>query len=108
MPYLLVLVVAAAVGAAAFRATMRQTAAPAAAPRHRIGQPVGIPVPSPSPSAGPTQRYVPVTDYSSSWESRLTGALGLVIAVIVGAASLAIGAYLGGVFIVKLIHRSVG
>ena len=101
MAYLLVLVVAAAVGAAAFRATLRQHAAPTAA-AGRAGQPVGVPVPRPD------QTYVPVTDFRSSWESRLTGALGLVIAIIVGAVSLALGTYLGIAFLVKLINRSVG
>ncbi len=102
MAYLLVLLVAVAVGAAAFRATLRQTAAPTAAPRHRGTQPVGVPVP------GAGESYVPVTDIRASWESRLAGALGLVIAVIVGAVSLALGTYLGISFLVRLIDRSVG
>jgi hypothetical protein len=100
MGYLLVLLVAAAVGAAAFRATLRQSSAPTAAARHRASQPVGVPVP------GPT--YVPVTSVRATWESRLTGALGLMIAIIVGAVSLALGAYLVVSFLVRLIDRSVG
>src|SRR5438034_10573759 len=71
MAYLLVLLVAAAVGAAAFRATLRQSAAPTATARQR--PPLGVPV----PAAG--ESYVPVTDVHATWESRLTGALGLVI-----------------------------
>jgi hypothetical protein len=106
MAYLLVLVVAAAVGAAAFRATLHQSAAPTAAGRHRETQPVGVPVPGSGASSG--RSYVPVTDIRASWESRLTGALGLVIAIIVGAVSLALGAYLGISFLVRLIDRSVG
>jgi hypothetical protein len=101
MAYLLVLVVAAAVGAAAFRATLREGAAPTAAARAGSTQPVGVPVSSPE------QSYVPVTDFRSTWESRLTGALGLVIAVIVGAVALALGTYLGVLFLVKLLDRSV-
>jgi hypothetical protein len=53
------------------------------------------------------QSYVTVTDLRSTWESRLTGALGLVIAIIVGAVALAMGTYLGVVFLVKLLDRSV-
>jgi hypothetical protein len=100
MAYLLVLLVAAAVGAAAFRATLRQSAAPTAAARSM--PPVGVPVPASGES------YVPVTDVHATWESRLTGALGLVIAVVVGAVALALGTYLGVAFVVKLVNRSVG
>jgi hypothetical protein len=100
MAYLLVLLVAAAVGAAAFRATLRQSAAPAAAARAR--PPVGVPV----PASGHT--FVSVTEVRETWESRLTGALGLVIAIVVGAVTLALGTYLGITFVVKLVNRSVG
>jgi hypothetical protein len=102
MAYLLVLLVAAAVGAAAFRATLRESAAHTAAARTRSAQPVGVPV----PSAG--HSYVPVADVRATWESRLTGALGLVIAIVVGAVALALGTYLGISFVVKLVNRSVG
>ena len=102
MAYVLVLVVAAAVGAAAFRATIRENTAPTAAARDRARHPVGVPVPNPA------QTYVPVTDIRASWESRLTGALGLVIAIIVGAVSLALGTYLGISFLMSLVNRSVG
>jgi hypothetical protein len=108
MAYLLVVLVAAAVGAAAFRATLNQSAAPTAAGRHRGTQPVGVPVPGSGPGSASERSYVPVTDIRASWESRLTGALGLVIAIIVGAVSLALGAYLGIAFLVRLIDRSVG
>jgi hypothetical protein len=114
MVYLLVVLVAAAVGAAAFRATLHQSAAPTAAGRHRETQPVGVPVPGSGvgsgPSSGPSpgRSYAPVTDIRASWESRLTGALGLVIAIIVGAVSLALGTYLGISFLVRLLDRSVG
>jgi hypothetical protein len=101
MAYLLVLVVAAAVGAAAFRATLRQGAAPTAAARPRSTQPVGVPV------SAPGQTYVPVTDIHATWESRVTGALGLVIAIIVGALALAGGVYLGVMLLVKVLNRSV-
>ena len=101
MAYLLVIVVAAAVGAAAYLVTLRQGAAPAGAAAPRASQPLGIPVP-------PGQTYVTASDIRPDWESRLTGALGLVIAVIAGASVLAFGAYLSVSFLVKLIKRSVG
>ena len=101
MAYLLVVLVAAAVGAAAYLVTLRQGAAPAGAAASRASQPLGVPVP-------PGQTYVTVSDIRPDWESRLTGALGLVIAVIAGAAVLAFSAYLSVSFLVKLIKHSVG
>jgi hypothetical protein len=68
----------------------------------RANQPVGVPVP------GSGQTYLTVTDTRLDWESRLTGALGLVIAVIAGAAALAFTTYAGASLLVKLIHRAVG
>src|SRR5437867_7693465 len=110
MAYVLVVLVAAAVGAAAFRATLRQGAAPTAAAGAASAQPIGVPVPGPGHGQGhgQTQTYVPVTNIRASWESRLTGALGLVIAIVVGAVSLALATYLGFSFLAKLINRSVG
>ena len=102
MAYLLVVLVAAAVGAAAYLMTLRQGAAHAAAGPRRVNQPVGVPVP------GSGQTYLTVTDTRLDWESRLTGALGLVIAVIAGAAALAFSVYAGASLLVKLIHRAVG
>ena len=102
MAYLLVVLVAAAVGAAAYLMTLRQGAAHAAAGPPRPHQPVGVPVP------GSGQTYVTVTDTRLDWESRLTGALGLVIAVIAGAAALAFTTYAGASLLVKLVHRAVG
>jgi hypothetical protein len=102
MAYLLVVLVAAAVGAAAYLMTLRQGAAHAAAGRLRANQPVGVPVP------GSGQTYLTVTDTRLDWESRLTGALGLVIAVIAGAAALAFTTYAGASLLVKLVHRAVG
>jgi hypothetical protein len=102
MAYLLVMMVAAAVGAAAYLMTLRQGAAHAAAGPTRSNQPVGVPVP------GSGQTYVTVTDTRLDWESRLTGALGLVIAVIAGAAVLALSAYVSVSFLVKLIKHAVG
>ena len=102
MGYLLVIVVAAAVGAAAYLMTLRQGAAPTAAAPSRANQPVGVPV----PDSG--QTYLTVTDTRLDWESRLTGALGLVIAVIAGAAVLALSAYVGISFLVRLVKGAIG
>ncbi|MDP9301091.1 MAG: hypothetical protein M3P43_09405, partial [Actinomycetota bacterium] len=82
--------------------TLRQGAAPTAAGGSRANQPVGVPVP------GSGQTYVTVTDTRLDWESRLTGALGLVIAVIAGAAMLALSAYVSVSFLVKFIKHAVG
>ena len=102
MAYLLVMLVAAAVGAAAYLMTLRQGAAPTAAATSRARQSVGVPVPDTG------QTYFTVTDTRPDWESRLTGALGLVIAVIAGAAVLALSAYVSVSFLVKLIKHAVG
>ena len=101
MAYLFVVLVAATVGAAAYLMTLRQGAAHAAAGPPRANHPVGVPVP------GSGQTYVTVTDTRLDWESRLTGALGLVIAVIAGAAALAFTTYAGASLLVKLVHRAV-
>jgi len=102
MAYLLVVLVAAAVGAAAYLMTLRQGAAHAAPGPPRANRPVGVPVP------GSGQTYLTVTDTRLDWESRLTGALGLVIAVIAGAAALAFSTYAGASLLVRLIQRAVG
>ena len=95
MAYVLVLVVAAAVGAGVYVFTLRQPSAPGE--RDPGGGGVADP--------GLVGSYVPVVAAATDWESRLTSALGLVIAVIVGAVALAASTYLAFAIVGRLVHR---
>ena len=103
MAYLLVVLVAAAVGAAAYLMTLRQGAAHAAAgPLARTSR-------SAFPSPAPGRRTSRVTDTRLGLGVTVSPArCGLVIAVIAGAAALAFTTYAGASLLVKLIHRAVG
>jgi len=86
--YVLVILVAAAIGAGVYLSTLRQ--GPFAEE-----EAIAEPGPANRPDAGPAGgSYVPVVAAATTWESRLTSALTLVIAVIVGAVALAAGSYL--------------
>jgi hypothetical protein len=99
MAYVLVLVVAAAVGAGVYVFTLRQPPiGPPSAPVER-DQAGGVADP------GLVGSYVPVVAAATDWESRLTSALGLVIAVIVGAVALAASTYLAFAIVGRLVHR---
>jgi hypothetical protein len=97
--YLIVFVVAVAVGTAVYFATLRGVgpigtfgfgeAAPAAAG-------------GPPPDPGPGMSYVPVQESRHDWQARLTGMLGLLVAVAVGGIALAISLYAIGVLFGKL------
>ena len=102
MAYVLVLVVAAAVGAEVYVFTLRQP--PIAPPSGSAERdPVGGGVADPGLGS-----YVPVVAAATDWESRLTSALGLVIAVIVGAVALAASTYLAFAIVGRLVHRFAG
>src|SRR4249920_1021311 len=98
MAYLMVVLVAAAAGAAVYLLTMRTGVAPVddASP-----QPT-----SQAPATGGS--YVPVVSAATDWESRVTSALGLVIAVIVGAVALAASTYMTFAFLARLISHATG
>jgi flagellar basal body-associated protein FliL len=97
MPYLLVLLVAAAVGAAVYFVTLRtgddQEGSESAAL-------------SGAGASGPGSGYVPVGAISTDWQTRMTGLLGLVIMVIVGAVLLAGSVYLGFSLLFHLIGNA--
>lgn len=103
MAYMLVLVVAAAVGLGVYVFTLRQPpVGPPGAPAERDPAGGG----GVDPGLGGT--YVPVVAAATDWESRLTSALGLVIAVIVGAVALAASTYLAFAIVGRLVHRFAG
>jgi hypothetical protein len=91
MGYLVVFVIAAGVGVAVYAITLRNPPAMAA--------PIG---PGSAPSAPGGSGYVPVAGWRPDWQSRLTGLLGLAIAVVVGAAALAFATYVGVSSVLKL------
>ena len=102
MAYVLVLVVAAAVGVGVYMFTLRQPpVGPPSVAAER--EPAGSGVADPGLGS-----YVPVVAAATDWESRLTSALGLLIAVIVGAVALAASTYLAFAIVGRLVHRFGG
>jgi hypothetical protein len=102
MAYLLVLVLAAAAGAAVYVVTLRHGPVPSDPADGREPSDAG----SPEPGFGGS--YVPVVASNTDWESRVTSALGLVIAVIMGAVALAASTYLAFSVAGRLLHRFTG
>jgi hypothetical protein len=92
MGYLLVFLIAAAVGVAVYALTLRGQL-----PTSTGAGGSGTPAPPPPGD------YVPVTGWRPDWQSRLTGLLGLLLAVVLGAAAIAIAAYAGGRFLVRML-----
>lgn len=97
MAYAFVFLVAVGVGVAVYITTVR-TAGPMAQGFSGAGEPA-----SPDPGL-----YVPVTPAGPDWQSRLTGFLGLVIAVVAGAVLLALTLYTGVDWLVRLATDAIG
>ena len=91
MGYLIVFVIAAGVGVAVYAITLRNPPVPVAPARSGS---------APGAAGG---SYVSVSGWQPDWQSRLTGLLGLTIAVVVGAAALAFATYLGVSALFKLL-----
>jgi hypothetical protein len=85
--YLLVFMVALAVGAAVFVLSVREPPETDGG----FGQESSLP---PPPAAGTT--YVPVTTSAPDWQTRLQGLLGLAISVVLAALGLAVAVYFVG------------
>ncbi|HEX6843618.1 MAG TPA: hypothetical protein VF235_00750 [Actinomycetota bacterium] len=94
MGYLLVFLIAAAVGVAVYALTVRGQLPTSATDRGTASGTTATPPPG---------DYVPVTGWRPDWQSRLTGLLGLLLAVLLGAAAIALASYLGGRFVVRLL-----
>ena len=97
MAYVFVFVVAVAVGVGVYVTTVRASRPGA--------EGFGPSAEGASPESG---TYVPVTPVRPDWQSRLTGFLGLVIAVVVGAVALAVTVYAGVETLVRLVSGSIG
>lgn len=97
MAYAFVFLVAVGVGVAVYVTTMR-SGGPVAAGSFGTTEPV-----PPDPGL-----YVPVTPAKPDWQSRLTGFLGLVIAVVTGAVLLAFTLYTGVDWLVRLATDAIG
>lgn len=92
MAYAFVFLVAVGVAVAVYLTTVRS------------GQPLtGGFGPEAAGAGGDGGTYVPVTAGRPDWQSRLTGFLGLVIAVVVGAIVVATGIYVGVSWLVQAI-----
>ncbi len=101
MAYVIVLLVAAAVGGGVYYLSIQRGVIPFP------GFQTEAPAPAPSPSGPPTgSSYVSVTAAKSDWQSRMTGVLGLAVTVVVGAVALAGSVYLGMSWIVRLISHA--
>jgi hypothetical protein len=98
--YLIVFVVAAAVGVAVYAITLREGLQPAPAAPPGGGTGAGASETAAPPSDG---TYVSVSGGTPDWQSRLTGLLGLVVAVVVGAVAMATIAYMAVSAIVRLV-----
>jgi len=99
--YVIVLLVAAAVGGGVYYLSIQRGVIPFP------GFQTEAPAPAPSPSGPPTgSSYVSVTAAKSDWQSRMTGVLGLAVTVVVGAVALAGSVYLGMSWIVRLISHA--
>jgi hypothetical protein len=101
--YLLVFVLSVAVGLAVYVLSVR-----AAARRPAATGGFGAQERSGPPPAGPGYSYVPVTTSRTDWQSRLSGFIGLLISVALGAVALAFTIYLFGSMIARAISGSFG
>lgn len=99
MGYLFVFLIAAGVGVAVYAVTLRDGA------RAGAGMEPGSVASSVPERQGAS---VPVTAWGPDWQSRLTGLLGLAVAVIVGAAALALLTYSGFSMLFKLLGNVAG
>lgn len=99
MAYAFVFLVAVAVGVGVYVTTLRGN-------REAVDGLVGAA--GGPPQAGPGGTYVPVVAGTSDWQSRLTGFLGLVISIVVGAVLMAATLYLGVSWLVRLIASAFG
>ncbi|HSL09922.1 MAG TPA: hypothetical protein VLA82_01225 [Actinomycetota bacterium] len=99
MGYLIVFVVAVAVGVAVFFATLRGVGPMGIA---GFGERAPAASVGPPPDPGPGMSYVPVQESRHDWQARLTGVLGLLVAVAVAGIALAISIYALGVLIGKV------
>jgi hypothetical protein len=101
MPYLLVLLVAAAVGAAVYFVTLRADVDYEGSDGAAFSS-AGVSTSAPAPGSG----YVPVGSVRTDWQTRVTGLLGLLIMVVVGAVVLAGTVYIGFSLLFHLIGNA--
>lgn len=102
MEYLLVFLAALLVGAIVYWTTLRQEGrGPAAAADEQEWAASETP-PPPAPVSTSSTVYVPLQPASRTWETRVSGLVGIVVLVTLSAATLAFVLYLGGSFVVEL------
>jgi hypothetical protein len=99
--YVIVLLIAAAVGGAVYYLTLKRGVLSV------VGFGSEEPPPPPrAPDQPPPGSYVSVTAATPDWQSRLAGILGLAVAVVVGAVTLAGSIYLSASWLVRLIGHA--
>jgi hypothetical protein len=107
LSYVMVLLIALAVGAAVYVLVLRLGAD--SGPPTDVGEWSSAPSPPTAPAesrAVPEGNYVPVAPSTPSWHSRLGGVMGLVIAVTAAALGIAAGLYLIGHVVAHLIQSA--
>lgn len=102
MEYALVFLAALLVGAIVYWVTLRQEERGPAAPGDEPEWTAAAEGAPPAPVATASTVYVPLTSASRSWETRVSGLVGILVLVTLTAAALALALYLGGSFVVQL------
>ena len=107
MEYALVFLSALLVGAIVYWATLRQEQRGPAAPDDEGSLSAAVEGAPPAPAAQPGMVYVPLTTATRTWETRVSGIVGIIVVVTLSAAALALALYLGGSFIANLFGDAV-
>lgn len=102
MGYALVFLAALLVGAIVYWVTLRQDERGPAAPGAEGEWTATAEGAPPAPVAPPGGAYVPLMPASRSWETRVSGLVGIFVLVTLSAAALAFALYLGGSFLIGL------
>jgi len=100
MAYVMVFLVAVAVGAAVYVVGMREGSAAQGYPGVAAA---GAGASGGADAAGQAGAYVRVSAMRPDWQTRLTGFLGLIVAVVVGAVVLAVSLYVAFSWLVHLL-----
>jgi len=102
MEYALIFLSALLVGAIVYWATLRQEQRGPAAPDEQGDLSAAAEGAPPAPAAQPGTVYVPLTPAIRTWETRVSGVVGILVVVTLSAVVLALVLYLGGSFVVSL------
>lgn len=104
MGYLLIIAISVAVGVGVYRVTGRMAVA-----EHDPSMWVGAAAAEQAPPPAPTNfERLSIAHDRLTWHDRIIGSLGLMVVVVVGAASLAFAVYLVGSTAIALLEKAAG